>query len=137
MMITRRAQMGWLIAGDVLAILVMTMMGFLTHYGDIQGWRWLTTFLPVLAAWFAIAPWLGVYRADLACQPRQVWRPVLAALLSAPLAATLRGAWLNAAVLPLFVGVLGLTNALGFLVWRGIWAIAMHRVVRHAGTVHG
>lgn len=137
MMITRRAQAGWLIAGDVLAILVVTMIGFLTHYGDTEGWRWLTTFLPVLFAWLMIAPWLGVYRTDLACQLREVWRPMLAALLSAPLAATLRGAWLNAAVLPLFVGVLGLTNALGFLIWRGTWAILMQRVIRRAGTIHG
>ncbi len=136
-MMTRRAQVSWLMAGDILAVLVVTMIGFLTHYGNVQGWRWLTTFLPVTAAWFAIAPWLGVYRVDLACQPRQVWRPVLAALLSAPLAATLRGAWLNSAVLPLFVGVLGMTNALGFLIWRGAWAIAMQRIARRAGAVHG
>jgi hypothetical protein len=121
----------------MLAILVVTIAGFLTHYGAILNWRWLTTFFSVLAAWFAVAPWLGVYREDLACQPRQVWRPVLAALLSAPLAATLRGAWLNAAVLPLFAAVLGLTNALGILIWRFGWVIAMQRVAHQAGKIHG
>jgi hypothetical protein len=136
-MMTQRFQVRWLLLGDTLAILVVTLIGFLTHYGAIEDWRWLTTFLPVLAAWLAMAPWLGVYRTDLACQPRQIWRPILAALLSAPLAATLRGAWLNAAVLPLFVAVLGLTNALGFFVWRGAWSIAMQRFVRLAGTAHG
>jgi hypothetical protein len=134
---TQRAQIGWLLVGDALAILVVTMAGFLTHYGAVQNGRWLTTFIPVLFAWFAIAPWLGVYRNDLACQPSQLWRPLLAALLSAPLAATLRGAWLNAAILPLFVGVLGLTNALGVLIWRGIWVIAMQRIRQQAGKVHG
>jgi hypothetical protein len=136
-MITRRVRTGWLFGGDALAILVVTMIGFLTHYGAIQNWRWLTTFLPVLVAWFAIAPWLGVYENDRACQYRQAWRPVLAALLSAPLAAVLRGAWLNAAVLPLFTGVLGLTNALGLLIWRIIWATAMQRMVRPVGERYG
>ncbi|RPJ50838.1 MAG: DUF3054 domain-containing protein [Chloroflexi bacterium] len=136
-MMTRRVQVGWLLGGDVLAIFVVTMAGFMTHYGAIKDWRWLTTFLPVLAAWFAIAPWVGVFRSDLASQPRQLWRPVLAALLSAPLAATLRGAWLNAAILPLFVVILGLTNALGLLIWRGIWVVVVQRANRQVGTAHG
>lgn len=127
---TQRVQLRWLLSGDVVAGLVLTMVGFLDHYGAIQGWRWLTTFLPLLAAWFAISPWLGVYRGDLVYQPRELWRPPLAALLSAPLAATLRGFWLNAAVQPIFVAVLGLTNALGFFIWRLAWALAIRRVVR-------
>lgn len=131
-MMTHRSQLRWLISGDVFAVLIVTIVGFLDHYGAIQGWRWLTTFLPVLAAWFAIAPWLGVYRHDVICQPRQAWRPALAALLSAPLAATLRGLWLNAAVLPIFVVVLGLTNALAFLLWRLVWAVIMQRMTRQA-----
>lgn len=132
-MMTQRVQLRSLLGGDVVAVLIVTMVGFLDHYGTVQGWRWLTTFLPVLAAWFAVAPWLGVYRGDLVCQPREVWRPVLAALLSAPLAATLRGFWLNAAMLPIFVAVLGLTNALGLLIWRLAWALVGKRLVRQAG----
>jgi hypothetical protein len=136
-MMTQRFMLRWLIGGDIAAILIVTMIGFLDHYGAIEDWRWLTTFLPALAAWFVTAPWLGVYRRDLACQPGQVWRPAFAALLSAPLAATLRGFWLNAAVLPIFVAVLALTNALGFIIWRLVWAMIMQRVVRQAGRYHG
>ncbi len=131
-MMTRYTQLRWLLAGDAFAILVVTMIGFLTHYGAIQNWRWLTTFLPVLAAWLIVAPWLGVYRSETSRQVRQVWRPALAALLSAPLAATFRGLWLNAAVLPIFVVVLGLTNALGLLLWRLVWSLVMLRANRQA-----
>ncbi len=136
-MMTRHTQLRWLLAGDSLAILMVTMIGFLTHYGAIQNWHWLTTFLPVLAAWLFIAPWLGVYRGETRCQVRQVWRPALAALLSAPLAATFRGLWLDAAVPPIFVVVLGLTNALGLLLWRLIWSLFVLRVNRQANRQAG
>jgi hypothetical protein len=118
---TRRSLQTWLLVADILAVLVISLIGFLTHYGEIRGWRWLSTFIPVLVAWFAIAPWLGVYQPSHARSWRSAWRAALAAFLSAPLAAWLRGAWLGAAVLPLFVLVLGLTNALGFLLWRLAW----------------
>lgn len=118
----------WLLAGDIVAALVVTLIGFLTHYGDIEGWRWLTTFIPVAVAWQAVAPWLGAYDTQITRQPNQVWRFALAALLSAPLAATLRGLWLNAAILPVFVVVMALTNALGFLIWRLAWALGVQRM---------
>lgn len=124
---TLRSHLSWLVAGDLLAAFIVTAVGFLDHYGNLQGWRWLTTFLPVTAAWFLIAPWLGLYRPEITRAPRQIWRPVLAALLAAPLAAVLRGAALNGAVLPLFVLVLGLTNGLGFALWRLIWALLTGR----------
>ncbi len=121
----------WLIIGDILAILAVSLAGFVTHYGEISGWRWITTFVPVLVGWLAIAPWLGVYRPDLANRSSQVWRAALAAFLSAPLAAWLRGAWLNSAILPVFVLVLGLTDALGLLVWRIIGSWLIRRISRN------
>jgi hypothetical protein len=115
----------WLLLGDVLAVLAVSLTGFLTHYGEISGWRWVTTFLPVLAAWLAVAPWLGVYQPALVASPAHAWRAALAAFLSAPMAAWLRAAWLNSAIAPIFVLVLGLTDALGFLIWRvaGSWIV--------------
>lgn len=120
-MIRKNPLLAWLVLGDVLAVFVVTMIGFLDHYGKIEGWRWLTTFFPVLAGWLLIAPWLGVYQVEFYRSFGQVWRPALAAVLSAPLAAWLRGALLNSPILPLFILVMGLTNALGMLVWRLIW----------------
>jgi hypothetical protein len=110
-----------LIPGDILAILIVTLVGFLTHYQGVAGWRWLSSFLPIVLAWFAVAPWLGVYHADHSRRAGALWRPVLAALLSAPLAAVLRALWLNSAIPPVFPVVLAATNALGFLIWRGLW----------------
>jgi hypothetical protein len=135
-MLTRRSLLPWLVAGDLLAIFIVTMIGFLDHYGALQGWRWLSTFIPVSAAWLLIAPWLGVYRPENAGSARQIWRPVLAALFSAPLAATLRGFWLNGAILPVFVLVLGLTNALGIALWRLIWVLITRRLNSGSGG-HG
>lgn len=126
----------WLIAGDLLAAFIVTAVGFLNHDGSLQGWRWLTTFLPVAAAWFLIAPWLGLYRPEIARSARQIWRPVLAALLSAPLAATLRGFWLNSPILPIFVLVLGLTNGLGWALWRLAWAALSRRILPESNR-HG
>lgn len=127
----RRNLTVWLVVGDILAALVVTMVGFLTHYSTLQGARWLTTFVPVLVGWFAIAPWLGVYRPGARDSWRGLWRPALAAFLSAPLAAWLRGVMLNSAILPVFVLVIGLTDAFGFLVWRAVWVLLEKRVPRH------
>lgn len=118
---TQRPYLTWLIAGDVLVILIATTLGFVTHYGEVLGARWLASFFPVLAAWFVVAPWLGVYDRGLSPQSRQVWRPLLAAMISAPLAATLRGLWLNTVIMPVFVLVLMATNGFGFLLWRWLW----------------
>jgi hypothetical protein len=121
-MFTRNKTTALLMAGDLVTALIITLVGFVTHYGAVEGWRWLASYLPVLVGWLAIAPWLGVYQAGHYQRPLHAWRAALAAFLSAPLAAWLRGAWLNGAVLPIFVLVLGLTDALGFLIWRVVWA---------------
>lgn len=114
-----------LLAGDVLAIAVVTAAGFATH-GTLgtAGTRMLTTFLPALLAWFLIAPYLGVYRPENTLEWRQLWRPFWAMILAAPLAAWLRGVMLgNAAIQPVFVAVMGLFSALGMLTWRSLYLV--------------
>lgn len=120
----------WLLAGDILAVLIVSIIGFATHNQSING-RIFTTFLPFLAGWLLIAPWLGVYQKQIAERPLFVWRSMLAAFLAAPIAAWLRGAWLNSAILPVFVLVLGLSAALGFGVWRLLWSLVAQRVGKH------
>src|SRR5512142_3332124 len=115
---TPRTLSGWLFLGDILSILIVTWVGFWTHNETVLNTRWLATFLPVMIAWFVIAPWLGVYRPDVTCRWKDVWRVGLAAVLAAPLAAWLRGAVLNAAILPLFVLVIAATNAFVLILWR-------------------
>jgi hypothetical protein len=117
----------WVIIGDAFCALILSLIGFYTHYGQITGWHWLTTFIPTLIGWFVIAPWLGNYRTENFHTPALSWRAALAAFLSAPLAAWIRGAWLNSAILPIFILVLGLTNALGFFGWRVLWSLILRR----------
>jgi hypothetical protein len=122
-----------LLAGDVLVLGLVTLAGFATHGTLGAGARMLTTFLPVLAAWFLIGPHLGVFDESLAREARQLWRPFWAMILAAPLAAFLRGAWLGTPILPVFVAVLGGTSALALLVWRGVYLLAALRM----RPVHG
>lgn len=127
----QRASSDWLFIGDILVILLVTWIGFWTHNESVLNPRWLTTFLPVVIGWLAISPWLGLYRPEVFCSWKQIWRVALAAVLSAPLAAWLRGAVLNSAILPLFVLVMAATNAFGLMLWRLLWTVIENRVARH------
>ncbi len=109
-----------LVLGDVVTLAAATLIGFAAH-GELQAAylvRMPSTFLPLLAGWFLIAPWLGLFRRPVVSDPRQLWRPVLAMLLGAPAAGVLRAALLGSAVLPLFVLILGGSAALLLLLWR-------------------
>ena len=112
-----------LVLGDVLSLLVITLIGFANHkvLTTFPLGRMLSTFLPLLAGWFLISPWLGSLKTEVTSNLRQLWRPVLAMLLAAPLAALLRAVMLNSVVIPLFVLVLGCSAALGLLIWRSVW----------------
>lgn len=109
-----------LFLGDAVAVFVISVVGFAFH-GSALARVW-STFLPMLIGWALIAPWLGLYQPQIFSRMPQIWRAGLAALLAAPIAGVLRGWWLNSAVLPVFVGVLGATAALGMILWRALWA---------------
>jgi len=118
-----------LVLGDLLALGLITVIGFATHgEADLSfAPRMLTTFLPISLAWFVTAPWLGLFDPDVVHAPRQLWRPILAMLLAAPLTGVLRAALLGGVVLPLFVLILGGSAALGMVVWRGLYALLSRR----------
>jgi len=84
-------------------------------------------FFPLTISWFLLAPWLGLFQQEIVFNPKQLWRPVLAILFAAPLAAVLRGFILNAPIIPIFAVVLGTTSALGMVVWRGIYLLLIRR----------
>ncbi len=114
-----------LFAGDILAIAIVTLIGFVTHNQANLDFlpRMAATFFPLTAAWFLAAPGLGLFDAPVTANPRQLWRPLLAMVLAGPLAAVLRAFWLGGAVIPVFVVVLSGTSALGMLAWRGLWLL--------------
>jgi Protein of unknown function (DUF3054) len=112
-----------LVLGDILALLLTTLLGFVSHREtDLSFvWRFFAVFLPLTLAWFLLAPWFGLFEAEITSSPRQLWRVVLAMVFAAPWAVVIRGLILNAAILPIFVIVLGATSALGMAIWRGLY----------------
>jgi hypothetical protein len=117
-----------LIIGDLIALILVTIWGFATH-GELgtAGTRMLTTFVPLSIAWAAVAPFLGLYDPSRAKDLRQIWRVLWAGVLAGPLAAWLRGVWLNAPIIPIFVLVLGGVGAVGILIWRLLYVFFARR----------
>jgi flagellar biosynthesis protein FliQ len=112
-----------LILGDILAIALVTILGFATHGETGLSFvpRMGATFFPLAIAWFLLAPRLGLFQDEIIHQARQLWRPALTAFFAAPMAAVLRGLMLNAPVIPIFAIVLGAASAVGMVIWRLIW----------------
>ncbi len=117
-----------LILGDIITLAIVTVIGFASHgTAGSAGARMLTTFIPLVVSWFLVAPFLGVYDLDRVKDIKQVWRPFWAMVLAGPFASWMRGAWLNAPVLPLFVVILGGTGALAILAWRVLFYLVFSR----------
>lgn len=116
-----------LVVVDALILLAITIYGFIRHASSMGGGRWLTTFLPMGAAWAAAAIPLGLYKVEVARRPAQVWRVLLTAVLAGPLAALVRALWLNGVVIPVFALVLIGFSAGSVAIWRLIWALASAR----------
>jgi len=113
----------FLILGDILAILAVTLIGFATH-GELNTsfiTRMSALLIPLIIAWFLLSPWFGLFQTEIISNPKQLWRPALIMLFAAPLAAVLRGLILNASIIPIFVVVLIITSALGMIIWRGLF----------------
>jgi Protein of unknown function (DUF3054) len=114
-----------LIIGDLLALGVITMIGFISHgeTGPSYLPRMAAVFLPLSVMWFLIAPWFGLFQKEIVKNARQLWRPLLAMFFAGPLAVLLRGFMLRSPVIPIFVFVLSLTSALGLILWRALYII--------------
>jgi hypothetical protein len=112
-----------LIVGDTLAIALLTLVGFASHEEfDVSFLpRMAATFFPLLIAWFAIAPWFGLFQDDYPSRIRLHWRIALAALYASAMAAFLRGLVLRSEIPPVFILALGGSSALGMMVWRWLY----------------
>jgi len=119
----------WLYIGDIVTLGVVTAYGFASH-GTLgsAGMRLLTTFIPLLVAWFLLAPFLGVYQNDYRDDWCALWRPFMAMVLGAPWAAFLRAVLLGTTITPLFVVILGGVSALAIVFWRGLAVIVFRRL---------
>lgn len=126
-------KINWLVIGDSVTLAAVTAFGFASH-GTLgsAGMRLLTTFIPLLVAWFLVSPHLGVYDPARVIDPRQLWRPFWAMVLAAPFAAWMRAAWLGTVILPIFVVILGGISALAILLWRSLyWIIFLRPRIAH------
>jgi len=113
----------FLILGDILSIAVVTLIGFATHGETDLSFlpRFLATYFPLSISWFLLAPGFGLFQPEITSNPKGLWRPALAMLFAAPLAALLRAIVLNTVVIPVFGIALGATSALGMVLWRGFY----------------
>lgn len=118
-----------LIAGDILAIAIVTIIGFAAHGETSLSFlpRMVVIFIPLAIAWFILAPWFGLFQGEVTSNLKQLWRPILTMLFSAPVAVIVRGLFLNAPIIPIFGVILSLTSALGILCWRGIYYLLTHK----------
>ena len=118
-----------LILGDLLAILMTTLLGFATH-GEAEVSflpRMAVIFFPLVISWFGIAIALELFDPELTSNAKQLWLSAFAMIFAAPLAAVLRGLLLNAPIIPLFAAVLSLTSAIGMLVWRSLYCFLVRK----------
>lgn len=121
----------WLGIGDLLVLFFLTVVGFASHQElATAGWRLLTTFLPLCLAWALSASALGLFRPEVYLSPAQLWKSLWGILLATPLAAVLRGLWLNRPILPLFVLVLTAFGMLGIFLWRFVFWFLIARRLR-------
>jgi hypothetical protein len=114
-----------LVLGDLLAAASITAVGFAFHGETDLSFlpRMGTTFFPILAAWFLLAPRFGLLDARFAGRLESLWQIPLVCLLAAPFAAVVRAALLGSAASPLFTLILGSSFALGMLLWRLVFVI--------------
>ena len=115
-----------LVAGDLVAFNVVTAIGLLSH-GELTGFDALGQVVIVAApfaiGWFLIAPFAGVFRADIAGQPRRILpRAALAWLIALPIGLLLWSLIRQKPIQPAFAVVTFITNLIVLLGWRGVFA---------------
>jgi hypothetical protein len=116
-----------LMAGDALAFLIFASVGRASH-SEAAGLDALgavaRTAAPFAIGWYAVAPFLGVYRRSATATPLQMLRRTGLGWLAAwPLALALRWAFTGKAPPPSFAVIALVSNALFLSVWRGLFAV--------------
>ena len=114
--------------GDILALAVTTIIGFATHGETDLSFlpRFLAIFIPLIAAWFLIAPRLGLFQPEIVSDLKQLWRVLLVMIIVAPLAVVVRSLILQTAIVPIFMLAFGGTSTLGMMLWRGVYFALNH-----------
>lgn len=120
---------GMLWIGDLITLVIFTLVGFATHSQlDAGIQRMLSTLIPMLVAWLVAALPIGALRLETARDFRQLWRPGWAMFMAGPLAAILRGLIINRPVAPIFALVLAGSGVIAIFIWRGVFAFLAARL---------
>lgn len=134
-----RARLIALSVGDIICFLIFASLGTNAHGKGVNIPQTIWVALPFIAAWFAVAPLIGVYKADIATLPgKMLQRTLLAWLVSWPLAMLLR--WVQverlSPVTPAqflsFSLVALIANTLILTIWR--WPFALNNSLRKRGV---
>jgi hypothetical protein len=112
-----------LILGDILALAIVTIVGFVTHgEGSLEYLpRMAAAFLPLVIAWLILAPWFELFDPQISLNLKILGRIALALLFAAPLALVFRGLLLHAPIIPVFAVVFTVTSMFGLIIWRMIY----------------
>jgi hypothetical protein len=111
-----------LVLGDILALALVTLVGFVTHgEGGLEYLpRMAAAFFPLVICWLILAPWFELFDPA-SFHLKTLGRVILAAIFAAPLALVFRGLILHAPIIPIFAVVFTLTSTFGLVIWRGIY----------------
>lgn len=126
-----------LILGDIIALTIATIVGFVTHgEGGLEYLpRMAAALVPLVAAWLILAPWFKLFDPQISFNLNRLGRILLAVVFAAPLALVFRGLLLHAPIIPIFAVVFTLTSAFGLILWRAIYflftrkqALLLHKI---------
>ncbi len=115
-----------LVAGDIVAFNLVTAIG-LSNHGELTSLGAIplvvTIAAPFAIGWFAVAPFLGLFKGEVAGQPRRMLaRTALAWLIALPIGLLLWSIVRQRPVQPAFAIVTFITNLIVLLGWRGVFA---------------
>jgi hypothetical protein len=122
-----RSLLRWAIIGDVVLLIALTVVGFVSHSTLDETWRLVVTTLGVLLAWAVVAPWFGVFSTAVLTRPAAVWRVAWAWAIAAPVAGFLRAWILGVTVSATFILVMIAVNGAGLVIWRVAYAALQQR----------
>ena len=122
-----RPLLRWAAIGDAVALVALTIVGFLTHSTIDETWRLVVTTFGVVAAWALVAPWFGAFSTEVLTRPTAVWRIAWAWAIAAPVAGFLRAWVLGVAVSATFILVMIAVNGAVLVVWRATYAAIQQR----------
>ncbi len=119
-------------AGDLFVFFLFVLLGRADHEASLDLPELLKAMVPFALAWFAVAPWLGAYRASSLRSFRRTWTRLLPTwLLCGSLAVLLRMWWYDRPFIVSFVVVALTFQAAMLMAWRLAFALLLRRRGAH------